>query len=129
MIGNERAYDIYWKTLRGGELVQHYDVARNDFANGYERALQVYRTLSFGRIVDSPTVFFVLHTLSCLILDVLNTIHRLLGYSAIDYTRGVGTNVCEYRRMRITVEGTVCLLPNAARCGDSLALFKGGRVP
>lgn len=127
--GNEKAYDVYWKTMRGGELEQHCEVAKKDFQSGYERPLTLYRLLSFGRVITSPTLFRVIYRTSCAMLDLYNSICHPLGMPIIDYERGIGTNPCEYRRMGLTSDGTVCLLPGATQPGDSLALLRGGRVP
>jgi len=127
--GGEAAYDVYWQTMRGGELAKHYAAAKKDFVTGYEQPLAAYRFLSLGRVIQSPTVFAIVHYLSCIFLDMFNFFCRIFGYPLVEYNRGIGTNVCEYRRMGKSAHGAVCLLPGATRPGDSLALFRGGRVP
>ena len=129
MYENEAAYDVYWKVMRGGELRRDFGVAKNDFRTGYEFPLAPYRLISLGRVVHSRTHFKALHIVSCRILDLQNGMRRLRGKPIIEYTRGIGTNVSEYRRMGKSSSGTICFLPGATQAGDSIALLQGGKVP
>ncbi|KAG7286788.1 hypothetical protein NEMBOFW57_009104 [Staphylotrichum longicolle] len=70
--GDESAYDVYWKVMRGGELERHCAVARQDFVTGYELPRKPYRFLSGGKVVKSRRLFKMLYTLSCCVLDVQN---------------------------------------------------------
>ncbi|KAL2193330.1 heterokaryon incompatibility protein-domain-containing protein [Corynascus similis CBS 632.67] len=127
--GDESAYDVYWKVMRGGELERHCAVAKQDFVTGYELPRRPYRVLSRGKVVRSPTLFKLLYTLSCRVLDARNVLRRASGKPVIEYTRGIGTNPCEYRAMGKSAHGRVCFLPGAAKEGDAIALLEGGRVP
>jgi hypothetical protein len=129
MYGDEAAYDVYWKVMRGGELRRHCEVAKDDFRTGYELPRAPYRLLSRGRVVRSSSHFKALYNVSCYILDLQNIVHRLCSKPVIEYSRGIGTNISEYRAMGKSSNGTICLLPGASQPGDSIALIRGGKVP
>lgn len=124
----QSSYDVYRQVMRGGEFWRHYGVAKGHFQTGYEERLRPYRFLSMGRVIKSPRLFAALHRVSRGISRVHNAFRWLLGQARVEYERGVGTNLCEYRRIGKTESGSMGLFPGGTEQDDAVAFLQGGRV-
>src|SRR5437868_11995270 len=93
----------------------------------YERPFTPYRLLSFGREIRSSLLFSIINNLGRLILHVQNTVRKMQGKSIISRLGVMGMS--QYRRMGKSSNGYVGLFPRATQVGDSIAIFRGGKVP
>jgi hypothetical protein len=108
---------VYWQTLCAGILPDGYEKTEEYFKE-WSTSLNSVRRLAKLRINKLPKISQPL----ALVGYLKSTYEQFSAFGAL-YTHAL------YRRMARTEKGYLCLVPATTRVGDSIALFKGGKVP
>jgi hypothetical protein len=128
-ITGENMMDVYWETMWCASKSDRHDQRlKTRLKPDYLQPFAAYRILTFGRKIQSNLVFVSVYLFALLFTVARNAI-RQMGSKVLIYYHPRGSLTSEFRRMGKSTKGYVCLLPGSTQPGDSIALFRGAKVP